>query len=724
MGGLRLAGLIGALLGSALLGACQEQGSADATGGRELIARAALFGDPARAHAAISPDGGQIAFIAPYEGRANIWLAPVTDPEAATPLTTLGEPGMGRFRWAESGRQILFFQDREGDENWRLHAVDVATREVRALTPEGARATIVGSSRSEPNVALVMVNDRDPAWADLYRIDILTGERTLIERNTRRFTRYIADRDNRVRLARRALENGAAELWTRSAEGAWSRFYEVPLDFGANTDVIGFEQDPTFFLMFDSVNRNTAALVRVNIETGERATLGQSANADVTGVWLDPETGQAEAYSFEYLRREWRGLTEEARADLALLDEELAGDPRVLNRSSDDRYWIVQEEAPRNPGVTWLYDRSAPRDAALRRLFVNRPALAGRRLARMIPLEIPARDGLTLVSYLTLPPGSDSNDDGRPDNPLPMVVVAHENPWTRDSYGFNPVHQWLASRGYAALSVNVRGSPGFGIGFLKAGTRELGGKMQEDLSDAVSWAVAQGVARENGVAIMGQWFGGYATLAGLAFTPETYACGVSLAAPADLAEVLTAIPSHWEAYRAELYARIGDPGRDAVLLRQRSPINRAIARPLLIAHGAHDQRVPRAESDRLMRRLSGRNADFVYLLYPDEGHALRRPQNRLSFYAAAESFLAQCLGGPAEPMHDDFIGASAQTLAGGAVIDGLRDLAPPPRPAPVRAAATAAPPPSQEAAPVIQLDRDAPIATSPRRERPIEQPGR
>ncbi|MBI1186626.1 MAG: prolyl oligopeptidase family serine peptidase [Alphaproteobacteria bacterium] len=718
MGGFRLAGLIGALLGGALLGACQPQGAADATGGRELIARAALFGDPARASAAISPDGTLLAFIAPYEGRPNIWTAPIADPAAAAPLTTLAEPGVRRFRWAETSRQVLFFQDQGGDENWRLFAVDVATHETRPLSPEGARATIMNTSGSEPNVALVMINDRDPAWADLYRVDILTGERTLLERNTRRFTRYIADRDNRVRLARRALLNGAAEIWSRSADGAWSPFYEVPLDFGANTEVIGFEEDPMFFLMFDSVNRNTAALVRVNIDTGEREILGQSTSADVTGVWLNPATGQAQAYSFEYLRREWRGLTDAARADLALLDERLTGDARVLSRSNDDRFWIVQEEAPRNPGVTWLYDRSGPRGEELREIFVNRPALSGRQLARMIPLELPARDGLTLVSYLTLPPGADSNDDGRPDQPLPMVVVARDDPWSRESFGFNPVHQWLASRGYAALSVNVRGSPGFGIGFMKAGTRELGGKMQEDLSDAVAWAVAQGVAREDGVAIMGQWFGGYAALAGLAFTPDAYACGVSLAAPADLAEVLTAIPPHWEAYRAELYARIGDPGRDAVLLRQRSPINGAIARPLLIAHGAHDRRVPRAESDRLMQRLSGRNAGFVYLLYPDEGHALRRWQNRLSFYAAAENFLARCLGGPAEPMSDDFVGASAQTMAGGAVISGLRELAPPPpRPAAARANAAPDPAPAPQTAPAAAPDRDAPIATAPRRER-------
>lgn len=717
----RWAGVIAALSLSLAATACQDSDRAGAASGADLIPRAALFGDPAAASAAINPAGNTIAYLAPSNGYLNIWTMRADTLRDATPLTQDRTRGIRKFTWAETGNHILYQQDAAGDENWRLYVVDVETRQTRALTPEGARADIVGLTPAEPNIVMAAINDRDPAWFDLYRIDILTGERTLVERNTRNFGEYFVDRANRLRLAARTRPDGSAELWTRDAQGRWALFDNIPFDYVPSTRVLGFVAEGNSFLMLSSVDRSTAALVRVDMRSGAQAVLGENARADVVDVWQHPLTREPQAFASDYLRREWRPLDQTAARDIAFLDERLSGDPKVISRSRDDSVWIVLEEGPRTPGRTWLYQRNAetPR---LTQIFDNRPALAGRDLARMIPLEIPSRDGLTLVSYLTLPTGADADNSGRPDEPLPLVLVVHGGPWSRDSYGFNPVHQWLADRGYAALSVNYRGSTGFGVSFLRAGNGEWGGRMQDDLSDAVQWAIQQGIAREDSVAIMGQSYGGYAAISGLAFTPKTFACGVSVVGPTNLVSLLNSIPPYWESFRSELYARVGNPTTQAQMLRDRSPLNSAhlITSPLLIAQGARDPRVPRAESDLLSESMRGRETPFVYLLYPDEGHGLARPQNRRSFYASAEVFLSNCLGGAAQPLTAaDFEGASVQVVSGAGFIEGLSALAPQapaqPRPParPTRLPRATAPLDLKGAGQDNEAAADAPIATRP-----------
>jgi dipeptidyl aminopeptidase/acylaminoacyl peptidase len=400
----------------------------------------------------------------------------------------------------------------------------------------------------------------------------------------------------------------------------------------------------------------------------------------------------------------------------------------VLSRTRNDARWIVEEEGPATPARTWLYDRADPQARRLTLLFRNRPALEGRRLAAMIPVEIEARDGLTLVSYLTLPPGSDADRNGRPDRPLPLALVAHGGPWERDSFGFNAEHQWLADRGYAALSVNFRGSTGFGKAFLNAGNREWGGRMQEDLIDAVRWAIAQRVARPERVAIFGRALGGFGALAGLAQSPEAFACGVSLNGYSNLQTLVSAIPE-FSSRRAELYERLGDPrdAQDQAMMRARSPVFRAsaIRAPLLIAQGGRDPRATRADADQIVASLRGRRVEVVHLIYPDEGETLARAANRLSFFAAAEAFLGQCLGGAAQPFGRDFDGASARTLAGADRIQGLREAAPP-----LRSAQKAAAPADQggpDATPTFELleespSRDLPIVTMPSPPAPRSEP--
>jgi len=309
------------------------------------------------------------------------------------------------------------------------------------------------------------------------------------------------------------------------------------------------------------------------------------------------------------------------------------------------------------------------------KLFDQRPALANSPLVPMQSLEIKARDGLTLVSYLSLPPGSDTNGDGIPENPVPLVLNVHGGPWSRDTYGFDNEHQWLANRGYAVLAVNYRGSTGFGKAFVNASNKEWAGKMHDDLLDAIDWAVAHKITTRDKVAIYGGSYGGYATLVGVTFTPDTFACGVDIVGPSNLETLLATIPPYWKAFYEEFATRVGDPRTEEgkKLLAARSPLSRvdAIKKPLLIAQGANDPRVKQAESDQIVKSMKDKSLPVTYVLYPDEGHGFARPMNRTSFYAVAEGFLAQCLSGRYEPVGNDFKGSSIKVLEGAQYVPGL-----------------------------------------------------
>jgi dipeptidyl aminopeptidase/acylaminoacyl peptidase len=654
-----------------------------------LIPRAALFGNPERAQARISPRGDYISYLAPKDGYLNVFVAPVGQLDQARAVTTDTRRGIRQHMWAENGTHILYLQDEGGDENWRLYSVDVATGARVDLTPlAGVQAQVVGKSPRQPDIVLVGLNDRDPRWHDVYRIDVKTGKRALIQRNSEGFASFIADRDNLLRLAIKNLPNGAVEVWSFSNRGRFAKMLDIPFEDSLTTYPLMFEDSGRSFLMVDSTGRDKAALVRVDVETGAKTVLGESPKADVSEVIVDPRSLTPMAWGAEYLKLEWTPMSEEAKTDLAFLKGRLKGEASVVAQSADNGRWIVVEDGPVTPASAHVFDRVGER--RLTKLFDLRPALSGAPLQPMIPVEIAARDGLTLVSYLTLPPGADADGNGRPETPVPMVLLVHGGPWSRDSYGLNGAHQWLANRGYAVLSVNFRGSTGFGKAFVNAGNREWAGRMHDDLIDAVGWAVREGVAAQNRVAIYGGSYGGYAALVGLTFTPETFACGVSIVGPSNLQTLLDAIPPYWESFRSEFHLRVGDPrtAEGKKLLAERSPLFKAdrISRPLLIGQGANDPRVKQAESDQIVAAMKAKNLPVTYVLYPDEGHGFGRPQNRMSFNAIAEAFLARCLGGRAEPIGDDFVGSSLAVPEGASLVPGVAEalaaLAPPASPAP------------------------------------------
>ena len=646
-----------------------------------LISRVALFGDAPRSGARLSPRGDKVAFLAPRDGASNIWLMSVGAIDEARPVTDDTGRGIRDFVWAEDNATLLYLQDAQGDGNTRLFAVNAAGGDARALTPAGARAEILGMAPGDPAGVVVSLNQRDAALPDVFRIDVMTGARTQLERNpggARGIARYYLDHQAHVRLGMHPTVDGGGEMMARGADGRWTRLFVVAPEDALSAAPLGFAADGRSFLMLDSTG-DRASLTRVDLATGAKTVIGESARADVSDVWLDPLTGAPHAFAAEYLRPEWRALDPDAQADIDFLDRQLTGDFRVTSRSNDDARWIVVEEAPTTPARTYLYERGDRAHRRLSLLFRDRPALEQAPLQAMTPVEINARDGLTLVSYLTLPAGSDANGDGRPDQPLPLVVIPHDGPWARDSYGFNALHQWLANRGYAVLSVNFRGSAGFGKAFLNAGNREWGGRMQDDLLDAVQWAIRSHVAQADHVAIAGEGFGGYATLVGMAMTPQQFRCGVSLGGPSNLPAMLETLPASLTSMRDQYYFRVGDPraADQRQMLRDRSPLWRAgqIRNPVLLALGAHDANAPRGEADQIAFALRARGTGLTYIVLPDEGAGLARTQDRLAFLAIVEHFLGDCLGGRVEPVGAAFEGASLIAYDGAFNVPGLSAFA-------------------------------------------------
>jgi dipeptidyl aminopeptidase/acylaminoacyl peptidase len=541
------------------------------------------------------------------------------------------------------------------------------------LTPlAGVTARLQGLSLDQPGIAAIGINDRDKAWHDLYRVDIATGERELILENKQQYASIVLDRQLRPKLATRSrAAEGGSEVF-RIEDGRQELIGTVGHEDDLTTHFHGFTQDGRTVYLLSSIGRDKAALLARDWRSGEERVLAEHPKADIAGVVTNPRTGLAEAASAEHLKRDWIPLNEAMATDLKQLHGLLPGNLDIVDRTLDDKRWIVLSSAAEKPGTYYLYERAR---GTVAELFATRPELEAHRLVPMRAQTIRARDGLELVSYLTLP--ATVGTVRKPEAPLPTVLLVHGGPWARDRYGYHPYHQWLADRGYAVLSVNFRGSTGFGKAFLNAGDLEWGRKMHDDLLDAVAWAVGQDIADPKRIAIMGGSYGGYATLAGLAFTPEVFCCGVDIVGPSNLETLLATVPPYWAAFFENLARRVGDPRTEEgrALLKERSPVNSAgrIARPLLIGQGANDPRVKQAESDQIIEAMRGKGLPVTYVLYPQEGHGFAVPENSQSFNAIAEMFLAANLGGGCEPVGEDFKGAEFEVRVGARHIPGLED---------------------------------------------------
>jgi dipeptidyl aminopeptidase/acylaminoacyl peptidase len=644
-----------------------------------LIPRDVLFGNPERASLNISPSGEMLSWLAPVDGVLNVWVAPVDDLDAAKAITDDDYRGIRQYFWAWNGTHVVYLQDTGGDENFLAYSVNVETGERVELTPfENVRVQVSQVSPKFPNEMVFGINDRNPQLHDLYRVNIVTGERELLMENPG-YAGYTLDDDYNVRFAVQFQADGSLSYFEIEDNEivAETPYLEIPNEDTLTTGIAGFNADGSVLYMLDSRLGDTAALYARDLTTGETDLIFEHPKADVSGVMAHPTTYEIEAVSANYTRTEWTVLDDTVAEDLKFLRSVENAEVNVTGRTKADDMWTIAYTLSDGPVKYYLYDREA-KEATY--LFSNRPAIEGLPLAEMEPVVIESRDGLELVSYLTVPVQSDSDRDGRPEEALPMVLLVHGGPWARDSWGFNSMHQWLANRGYAVLSVNYRGSTGFGKSFINAGNFEWAGKMHDDLIDAVDWAVDEGIADRDRVAIMGGSYGGYATLVGVTFTPDTFACGVSIVGPSNLRTLLETIPPYWIPVMKMFTTRVGDPTTEEgiALLEERSPLNyvERIERPLLIGQGANDPRVKQSESDQIVEAMQAKSIPVTYVLFPDEGHGFARPENRTAFNAVTESFLSQHLGGRYEPIDDDLQDSTITVPTGADGVPGLADALP------------------------------------------------
>jgi dipeptidyl aminopeptidase/acylaminoacyl peptidase len=588
----------------------------------------------------LSPDGKRLAWIAPEDGVLNVWVRTIGSEDDRV-ITHDRSTGIRMFFWSEDNRRVLYLQDRDGDENFHLFAVDLETDEIRDLTPfEGATVGDVILDRNHPDEILVAANDRDPQLFDLHRVQLSTGEIQREAENPGAYVGWLTDNAFNVRGAQAALPDGGFALLVSPEPGAeMAPFLEWgPEDNGGAT---GFTPDDKGLYIEDSLESDTTELYTIDLATKEKKPLARDERVDVGPVMRHPTEHHVQAVGFALHRLEWTILDEAVRADfdaLAKLDD---GEINVVSRDGSDSTWLVAFTRDAGPVRYYAWNRSA-REAQF--LFTNRPDLEKQPLSHMQPVTVHSRDGLDLVCYLTTPKGETAGG-------LPLVLNVHGGPWARDEWGYDAEAQWLANRGYAVLQVNYRGSTGFGKKFLNAGNREWAGRMHDDLLDAVEWAVDQGVADPKRVAIYGGSYGGYAALVGAAFTPDVFTCAVDIVGPSNICTLIESIPPYWAPLMHQFRIRVGDIEKERAFLESRSPLFKAeeIRIPMLIVQGANDPRVKQPEADQIVEALRAKGKEVDYLLYPDEGHGFSRPENRMAFYAEAERFLASHLGGRAEP---------------------------------------------------------------------------
>ncbi|MBI1355509.1 MAG: prolyl oligopeptidase family serine peptidase [Acidobacteria bacterium] len=605
-----------------------------------LIPRETLFGNPERTSPRLSPDARRLAWLAPEEGTLNVWVRSIGEQDDRA-VTHDRSTGIRLFFWAQDADRLLYLQDRDGDENWHLYDIDLKTGAERDLTPFDN--TTVGDVITDPNFpdqVFVALNQRDPQLFDLHRVDLRSGKIELEAANPGAYVGWLVDNQFRLRGAQAATPDGGFELLVSKSPGG---AMEPLLQWGPedNGGAHGFVPGDEALYIEDSLAGDTTELYELHLASGERKSLARHDQVDVGPVLQHPTERRVQAVGFALHRLEWKLLDPSLEADFAALAQTADGEINVVSRDRDDRHWLVAFTGDADPVRYYAWDREKQEAMYL---FSDRPALQGLPLAAMQPVSIAARDGLGLVAYLTVPVDVEAKD-------LPLVLNVHGGPWARDEWGYDPEAQWLANRGYAVLHVNFRGSTGFGKRFLNAGNREWGAKMHDDLLDAVAWAVSQGVADPQRVAIYGGSYGGYAALVGAAFTPDVFCCAVDIVGPSNICTLIESIPPYWAPLMHQFRVRVGDIETEREFLESRSPLFRAeeIRVPLLIAQGANDPRVKQAESEQIVSALRSNGKEVDYLLFGDEGHGFSRPENRMAFYAEAEQFLARYLGGRAEP---------------------------------------------------------------------------
>jgi dipeptidyl aminopeptidase/acylaminoacyl peptidase len=621
-----------------------------------LIDREIFFGNPEIAGAQISPDGKFISFIKPYKNTRNIWVKGVNEPfEKARVVTAEAKRPIPNYFWSQDGKYILFVKDNDGDENFNVYAVNPSEAPANGADVPAARnltdakkvrAFIYAVPESDPDAIYVGLNDREPAWHDLYKVKISTGERTLIRQNTDRLTGWIFDNKDQLRLANRSTPSGDTEILRVEADGKFTKIYSCGV-FESCAPIAFQKDDKRVYMQTNKGDgKDLIGLVLLDPETGKEELVEQDpmSRVDFGGVFISNKTKEIVSTSYTDDKTRVYFKDKAFEKDYKTIKNRL-GDREISFGSStkDENMWIVSSFSDIDPGTVWLFDRKTKN---LSTLYQVREKIPREALAKMQPIRYKSSDGLEIPAYLTLPKGVEPKN-------LPTVVVPHGGPWGRDFWGYNSIAQFLANRGYAVLTPNFRASTGFGKKFLNSGNKQWGLLMQDDITWGVKDLIAKGIADPKRVGILGGSYGGYATLAGVTYTPDLYAAAVAIVAPSNLITLLESIPPYWEAGRIIFYERMGNPNTPegkAFLLKQ-SPLTHAdkIKTPLLVVQGANDPRVNKRESDQIVIALRDRGYPVEYLLAPDEGHGFQRPVNNMAMFARGEEFLAKYLGGRFQP---------------------------------------------------------------------------
>ena len=609
-----------------------------------LIKREILFTNPEKLNLKISPNGKYITYLAPDKNNIlQVWIRSIDRPDNQI-LTTNKKCSIQDYYWTYNGEQIIYYQDVSGNKNYHIHAINIKTRKVIDLTPKkNVQARIIGLNRKFPNQLLVGLNIKDRRKHDVYQIHLKTGKATLKMKNPGNFIDTIADSQFQIRAAVGITPDGGLTL---SIRDNLHKPWKVIRRWGPNesANVLGFSENGKILYIAANHNSDTIRLSALNLQTRKESIVIQNLQYDLGATFIHPTKRHVQAVAFYKDKLQWQVLDKNITADFQALSKIHRGEFRVVDRDLADKMWLVAYNVDNGPIYYYKYNRVTKKSQLL---FSNKPQLEDVKLAQMKPISYRSRDGLKIHGYLTVPPGIVPKK-------LPTVLLVHPGPWLRDTWGYNPIVQWLVNRGYAVLQVNFRGSTGYGKKFLGAGNREWGRKMHNDLIDGVNWSILQGIADPKKVAIFGSSYGGYATLAGLTFTPNVFAAGVDMFGPSNLLALMNSVSSYWEPVRAQLYRRIGHLEKEADLLKSRSPLFfvNHIQAPLLIARGGNDPRVKQIESEKFVFAMRSSNKTVEYVLYPNEGHGFTNSQNRLHFYAKAEEFLGKYLGGRIEPMGD------------------------------------------------------------------------
>jgi len=606
-----------------------------------LVPRRVLFGNPERVSPQVSPDGRRLAWVAPDEGVLNVWVADLDsgpDGDSARAVTADRDRGIRTFVWAHDGRHLLYIQDQGGDENWRLFGVDLVDGGIRDLTPfPEVQARIEGIDKRFPDTVLVGLNRDNPQLHDVFRLTLSTGALEKVVENPG-FIGFLPDGELVVRAAVAPRADGGMTLLVRDgAADEWRPLLEIAPEDALTSSPVAFTLDGAGLYVITSAGSNAARLVHLDCFGGDLRELAADPVYDVSSVRLHPDTRVPQVVGFVRERTAYEVLDPSVAEDIEALTALEDGDLVLAGEDDADALWLAAFTADDGPVRYYAWDRGA-RQA--RFLFEHQPELSGYRLAPMEPFSFTARDGLRINGYLTFPPG-------QPRTARPTVLNVHGGPWGRDTWGFDPEAQWLANRGYLCVQVNFRGSTGYGKDFVNAGDRQWGAAMHDDLLDAVAEVVGRGCADPARIGIYGGSYGGYAALVGAAFTPDVFACAVDIVGPSSLKTLIESIPPYWAPLVAVFHARVGNPATEEDFLWSRSPLSRVegVRIPLLIAQGANDPRVKKAEAEQFVAALRERGIDHEYLLFDDEGHGFAKPENRLRFYTEAERFLSRHLGG-------------------------------------------------------------------------------